>query len=141
MPAANEKEYYLCQVKRLGLIILFCVYAAASFGVSIKQFYCCNQLKSTTISYAAVEESSCGMSHKMKDCCKTKVKFVKSQDTHFAKTGFTNLPTLELHSTPSPLFLNKAFFSYKSVVTFLESNPPPLHSPIPLYQFYCNYRV
>jgi len=128
-------------VKRLGLIILFCIYAAASFGVSIKQFYCCNQLKSTTISYAAVEESSCGMSHKMKDCCKTKVKFVKSQDTHFAKTGLTSMPSLEVHTNTTTFFSTTPFINYKGAISVPQSNPPPLHAGIPLYQYYCNYRI
>ena len=128
-------------MKRLGLIILFCTYAAASFGVSIKQFYCCNQLKSTTISYAAVEESSCGMSHKMKNCCKTKVKFVKSQDTHFAKTGLTSMPFIELHTNATSFYSINQLVSYKSAIAVPQSNPPPLQTSIPLYQFYCNYRI
>jgi len=128
-------------VKRLGLILLFCIYAAASFGVSIKQFYCCNQLKSTTISYAAVEESSCGMKHKMKDCCKTKVKFVKSQDTHFAKTGLTSMPSLELHTNTTSFFSSNFIIHYKGTIAVPQSNPPPLHTGIPLYEFYCNYRI
>jgi hypothetical protein len=128
-------------VKRLGLILLFCIYAAASFGVSIKQFYCCNQLKSTTISYAAVEESSCGMSHKMKNCCKTKVKLVKSQDTHFAKTGFTGQPSFELHTNTTSFYSINQLVSYKTVIAVPQSNPPPLQTSIPLYQFYCNYRI
>jgi hypothetical protein len=128
-------------VKRLGLIFLFCIYAAASFGVSIKQFYCCNQLKSTTISYTAVEERSCGMSHKMKNCCKTKVKFVKSQDTHFAKTGLISMPSFELHANTTSFYSINQLVSYKSVIAVPQSNPPPLQTSIPLYQFYCNYRV
>jgi hypothetical protein len=128
-------------VKRLGLILLFCIYAAASFGVSIKQFYCCNQLKSTTISYAAVEESGCGMSHKMKDCCKTKVKFLKSQDTHFAKTGLTSMPSLEMHTSTNAFFSITPIIHYKGSIAVPQSNPPPLRDGIPLYQFYCNYRI
>ncbi|WP_439505221.1 HYC_CC_PP family protein [Sediminibacterium sp.] len=128
-------------MKRLGLILLFCIYAAASIGVSIKQFYCCNQLKSTTISYAAVEESSCGMSHKMKNCCKTKVKFVKSQDTHFAKTGLTSTPSIELHTNTNSFYSINQLVTYKDAIAVPQSNPPPLQTSIPLYQFYCNYRI
>ncbi|MDP3393441.1 hypothetical protein [Sediminibacterium sp.] len=128
-------------MKRVGLILLFCIYAAASFGVGIKQFYCCNQLKSTTISYAAVSENSCGMSHKMKDCCKTKVKFVKSQDTHFAKTGLTSMPSLELHTNTTSFYSINQLVSYKGAIAVPQSNPPPLQTSIPLYQFYCNYRI
>ena len=129
------------KVKRLGLILLFCIYAAASFGISIKQFYCCNQLKSTSISYAAVSESTCDMKHKMKDCCKTKVKFVKSQDTHFAKTGLTSMPSLELHTNITAFYSTIQLVNYKGAIAVPQSNPPPLNSPIPLYQFYCNYRI
>ncbi len=128
-------------MKKLGLILLFCIYAAASFGVSIKQFYCCNQLKSTTISYAAVEESSCGMSHKMKNCCKTKVKFIKSQVTHFAKTGLTSMPSLELHTNTTSFYSINQLVSYKGAIAVPQSNPPPLQTSVPLYQFYCNYRI
>jgi hypothetical protein len=128
-------------VKKLGIIGLFLIYAAASIGISIKQFYCCNQLKSTSLAYTAVEESSCGMSHKMKDCCKTKVTFLKSQDTHFAKTGSISMPSLEMHINTTAFFSIAPIIHYKGTIAVPQSNPPPLQDGIPLYQFYCNYRI
>lgn len=128
-------------MKKLGIIGLFLIYAAASIGISIKQFYCCNQLKSTSLAYTAVEESSCGMSHKMKDCCKTKVKFVKSQDTHFAKSSTNNLPNfnaLTALETSDLYTINLNHAAKKGVLAF---HPPPLIPSVPLYQFYCNYRI
>lgn len=129
-------------MKKWGLIVLLTIYATASFGVSIQQFYCCNQLKSTSIRFVPAEENSCGMKHKMKDCCKTKVKFVKQQDTHFAQSAKTFVPSLTyadvVHFFPEltlPVFIGGI-----SPNTPIKG-PPLIHPGISLYQFYCNYRI
>ncbi len=128
-------------MKKLGIIGLFLIYAAASIGISIKQFYCCNQLKSTSLAYTAVEESSCGMSHKMKDCCKTKVKYVKSQDTHFAKSSTNDLPNVDLLSATAAIDLYMIHSNHAANKAVPAFHPPPQIQAVPLYQFYCNYRI
>ncbi|WP_026764873.1 MULTISPECIES: HYC_CC_PP family protein [Sediminibacterium] len=129
-------------MKKWGLIVLLTIYATASFGVSIQQFYCCNQLKSTSISFVPAEENSCGMKHKMKDCCKTKVKFVKQQDTHFAQSAKTVTPFLE-HYEPLHFFTDAEITELNSgnQLNSPIHGPPLIHSGVSLYQFYCNYRI
>ena len=129
-------------MKKWGLIVLLTIYATASFGVSIQQFYCCNQLKSTSIRFVPAEENSCGMKHKMKDCCKTKVKFVKQQDTHFGQTAKTVVTFFE-QAEPIHFFPNTDFIAFNSGINPNKpiKGPPLIYSGVSLYQFYCNYRI
>ena len=129
-------------MKKWGLIVLLTIYATASFGVSIQQFYCCNQLKSTSIRFVPAEENSCGMKHKMKDCCKTKVKFVKQQDTHFAQSAKTAVPSFE-HFEPLYFSPEIEFTAFNIGISPNQpiNGPPLIHAGVSLYQFYCNYRI
>ena len=82
------------------------------------------------------------MKHKMKDCCKTKVKFVKQQDTHFAQTAKTAVPSLE-HYKLLTFFPEVDLSNFNSDVKLITPihGPPLIHSGVSLYQLYCNYRI
>ena len=128
-------------VKRIILILLISIYTTASFGFSVKQFYCCHQLKSTSIAFTPSTDKKCGMDDKMDNCCKTKYTYCKVKDNHFGESAFTGLSNnysmiaLQSFEKPNP-FTIQVF----SILPFY-SNPPHLHRAIPIYKLDCIFRI
>jgi hypothetical protein len=128
-------------MKQIALILLICIYALSSFGVGIKQFYCCGKLKSTSVSLVEDSKEKCAKGDKKSGCCKTKFNSLKVKDTHIAADDISN-PVK--HFTDIHLFIP----SFELVALVNEpmdianpSHAPPAHHGIPVYILNCNFRI
>jgi len=129
------------KMKKIALILLICIYALSSFGVGIKQFYCCGKLKSTSISFAEDSKIKCAKGDKKSECCKTKFNSLKVKDTHIAADDISN---------PVKHFTDVHLFTLSFEVVALANGPmgiantshaPPAHYGIPVYILNCNFRI
>ncbi len=129
------------EVKRVILILLISIYTSTTIGFSVKQFYCCYQLKSTSVAFTPSSDKKCGMNDKPDNCCKTKYTYYKVKDNHFGEPAFKSshqdysIVALQSHEQNNPFTANVF-----SIVTFY-SNPPPLHRAIPIYKLDCVFRI
>lgn len=128
-------------MKQIALVLLICVYALSSFGVGIKQFYCCGKLKSTSVSLVEDSKEKCTKGDKKSGCCKTKFNSLKVKDTHIAADDISNSVK---HFTDIQLFIP----SFEVVALVNEpmdianpSHAPPAHHGIPVYILNCNFRI
>ncbi len=117
------------------------IYTSATFGFSVKQFYCCNKLKSTSIAFTSSEDKKCGMDDKMDNCCKTKYQFFKIKDAHFSEgntTDLVNCFTLAHFYKP---FFEQVVFTYPQTIVANYCYPPPLRNAIPIYLLVSVFRI
>lgn len=129
-------------MKKVALILLICVYALSSFGVGIKQFYCCGKLKSTTISLVEDSKEKCGKGDENSGCCKTKFKSLKVKDTHIVADDISNPAK---HFTDLHLFIPSfeiiALANEPMDIANASHAPPPSHHGVPVYILNCTYRI
>lgn len=128
-------------MKKAALILLICVYSLATMGFSIKQFYCCGKLKSTTFSLVQEEKHSCGKGNEKSGCCDNKYLFFKVKDNHIS-AGEVYSPVkhfVDLHLY-TPSFQDIYFGSPKPVIAY-RSNAPPLRTGVPIYLYNCVFRI
>jgi hypothetical protein len=125
-------------MKKLLSILLIAIYSTASFGMSVKEFYCYGKLTSVSVSLTPDNTApACGMKMKDRGCCKTKTHFVKVKDNHVASVAAA---------------LTAKHFAYTNIINFTALNvvaladsklgtsvgindPPLLHSSTPAYIF------
>lgn len=128
-------------MKKIALILLICVYGLSSFGVGIRQVYCCGKLKSTTVSILQDAKAKCGKGDENSGCCKTKFKSLKVKDTHIAADDISNPVKhfTDLHlSIPS---FEVTALANEPMNIANTSHAPPTHHDIPVYILYCNFRI
>ena len=129
-------------MKKIALILLICVYAFSSFGVVIRQFYCCGKLKSTNITFVQQElKEKCGKGDAKDGCCQNKFKSLKVKDKHIAADGISNPVKYftDLHLfTPS---FEEMTLANEPMDVANTSHAPPLHYGIPVYILHCVYRI
>lgn len=126
-------------MKRTVLILLTCIYSLSTFGVSLKQFYCCGKLKSVTISLAKDCRDKCSKGDNDDNCCKTKYQFFKVKDKHFASAQLA----VKHYASPisfKPSYQN-VFFVSEPVNIINGRHTPPLYSGVPIYISNCVFRV
>lgn len=128
-------------MKRIVLILLISIYTTATFGIGVKQFFCCYQLKSTSIAFAPSIEKKCGMDDKMDNCCKTKYTYCKVKDTHFGKSSFKGLDNNFYIVSVQPFVAINQFTEQIFAAVAYNSNPPPLQQAIPIYKLDCSFRI
>lgn len=135
---------YLCseQMKKIALILLICIYTFSTFGIGVKQFYCCGKLKSTDITFVQQEsKEKCGKGDAMGGCCKTKFKSLKVKDSHVAADAI-NTPVK--HFTDLHLFMPSykvMALANKPIDIANSSHAPPLHYDVAIYILHCTYRI
>ena len=128
-------------MKKIALILLISIYALSSFGIGVKQFYCCGKLKSSSISVMQDAKEKCSMGSEMSGCCKTKFHSFKVKDTHIAADALANhvkyfSETIVFYSSFESIGL-----VLQQIVVNYPGHAPPLHYSLPLYIFYCDYRI
>ena len=128
-------------MKRSLLIFLICIYTSATFGIGVKSFYCCNQLKSTSFAFILVSENSCKKKNKMRNCCKTKYQFYKVSDSHQAAIAVSAAENGFEQLIFSPSFYSIIPIVQQTIFVANNSHAPPLHNGIPIYIFDCVYRI
>lgn len=127
-------------MKKFASILLICVYTLATMGFSLKEFYCCGKLKSTTFTLAyaeknKLEKDNTGM------CCQSKFHYFKLKD-NYAGAHHITLPAthfISLYPFNAP-FQNRFFSEGKNTIAY-RSNAPPLHQDVPIYISTCVFRI
>lgn len=129
-------------MKKSAVISLIFIYALATMGFSLKEFYCCGKLRTVSITIADDGTSKCNKGDDSKDgCCKSKFQYFKIRDNHVVADQIINPAAYfsDLHLS-IPYFQNISFASPDSVITY-RSNAPPLYSGIPVYISNCVFRI
>jgi hypothetical protein len=128
-------------MKKISLILLILIYSISSFGIGIKQFYCCGKLESTTLSFLQVEKKKCDRDDGTSGCCKTEFKSFKIKDSHIAAADIhaPGAYTTDLCFSV-PAFEILALSKQTSVVAN-AAHAPPLQQGIPIYILDCTYRI
>jgi hypothetical protein len=129
-------------MKKIALIFLICLYSLSTFGIGIKQFYCCGKLKSTDITFIQQEsKGKCGKGDEKSGCCQTRYKSLKVKDSHIV-AGDISMPVkhfTDLHLF-TPSFITMALVNQPMAITN-TSHDPPLHQGISIYILHCVYRI
>lgn len=128
-------------MKKIVLILLISIYSLSTFGVSLKEFYCCGKLKSVTLTLANEGKEKCGKGDSKNGCCKTKIQSFKVKDSHLAAA---HLATPLKYYTELYNFTTSlqpvAFANCEAEVTN-GSHAPPLYRGVPVYISNCVFRI
>ena len=136
------KEYYLCNIrmKKASIILLISIYTLSTFGISLKEFYCCGKLKSVTITLQEYKNQKCGKDDDKSGCCKIKFKFYKVRDNHFA--------TDILNSSVKHFSYLSSFTPYIPISPFVKqaeiansNHAPPLYNGVLAYISNCVFLI
>ena len=126
-------------MRKILSILLLLLYTAASFGLSVRQFYCCGQLRSVSFNLQQ------GVNNNKDGCCKNQFNNLKVKDTHIlsAQSGssakyFTNL---FLPNNLVVSYLGQVPAIHEHIAVANPANAPPLHGDVPVYIFNCTYRI
>ena len=102
-------------------------------GLNFRQFYCCGELKSITITLAKEPIDKCGKGDDKSGCCKTKLQYLKVKDNHLATGDFTApdkyYTLVESFTQSYPI---NSFVPYQAE-NINGSHSPPLHPGVPVY--------
>lgn len=129
-------------MKKLAIISLLCIYALATMGFSLKEFYCCGKLKSISLTLADDGKAKCKNGDSNTDgCCKNKFQYFKVKDNHLASAheatalnSFSELPTI----VSSYHFIS---FPTQQVDVINGSHAPPLYTGVPIFISNCVFLI
>ena len=128
-------------MKRAFLLTMISVYLLSSIGIAINKFYCCGELRSTTIVESSEALADCKMPVQTPGCCDKSSKTFKVKDQHLASGSVT------LTASPVISILNSFFrldlvspVSVKESIAFNYHAPPDL-SGKPLLILNCTFRI
>ncbi len=128
-------------MKRTAIIFLLTIYSLSTFGISLKEFYCCGKLKSISLALSFEGKEKCSKGDNKDGCCKTKYQYFKVKDNHLASAHVT---------TPLNYFTDLHLFtsSWQSISFIKEevdiinaSYAPPIHTGVPIYISNCVFRI
>ncbi len=129
-------------MKKFTIISLICVYALATMGFTLKEFYCCGKFRSVSLSLAASENNKCEKGSSDNDrCCKNKFQYFKVKDNHVSAAQVI-LPAqfsavLDIYY---PAFQDIASCTQDAKFTY-QSHAPPLYNGVRVYLSNCVFRV
>jgi hypothetical protein len=128
-------------MKKLTLAILLFVYTLSSFGIGVKQFYCCGKLKTTSLSFVQGSKATCGNNNLMKGCCKTTFKTLKVRDNHIASAyiQYADKYFTSIHLSPSSLIISPLIGEPVAVAG--TSHAPPVLQGVSINILHCVYRI
>jgi hypothetical protein len=129
-------------MKKLAIISLLCIYALATMGFSMKEFYCCGKLKSISLTIADDGKAKCknGDSN-TEGCCKNNFQYFKVKDNHVSAAQVI-LPAQfpAVLDTYFPAFHVITSCTQEAKVTY-QSHAPPLYIGVPVYLSNCAFRI
>lgn len=129
-------------MKRILLILLILIYTSSTFGMVVKEFYCCGKLASVSLSFSTDSKAKCSKQSNDKGCCKTKYFLSKIKDNHLQADAIT---LTAKHFTPIDIHLSAfnivSFSNPQPSVTSGINDPPPLHNNVPIYIFISVIRI
>lgn len=129
-------------MNKIAIILLLSIYALATMGFSVKEFYCCGKLKSVTISITEESNLKCAKDDmKSMGCCSNQFHYFKVKDNHIVKAQV---------ESPAPLIaeLNFAVPSFQQIHSFVMEPTPthksfssPPHNGVPVYLSNCVFII
>jgi len=127
-------------MKKITQLFLLVIYTAAVLGITVKGFYCCDTLRSVSVSVAGTQKDS---KNKQDDggCFKTKYQVLQVKDNHCAP-DLVKTPT-SVYTEIASLFYSivPALHAQTEVGIAYQSHPPPLLNTIPVYLYDCVFRI
>lgn len=128
-------------MKKASIIVLLSIYTLSIFGISIKEFYCCGNLKTVTLSVASQEKDQGEMANTKSGCCETKYHFFKIKDSHLVK-GASTLPAKTFTDFIPFIFIEpKTKIINGQPLAINGSHAPPILSRVPIYISNCVFRI
>ncbi|KIO78897.1 hypothetical protein TH53_00885 [Pedobacter lusitanus] len=131
-------------MKRILSILLLMIYTTASFGFSVKQFYCCGQLKSVSLTLKQAVNEQCSKGNEKDGCCKNQFHNLKVKDSHTVSDEvsspakyFTDLHLITFNT----FYQGPVLTDVQRIVINNPTNAPPLNHGVPIYIFNCIYRI
>ncbi|MBB5635024.1 hypothetical protein HDF26_002249 [Pedobacter cryoconitis] len=131
-------------MKKVLSILLLLIYTTASFGFSVKQFYCCGQLKSVSFTLKQDLNEKCSKGNEGGGCCKNQFHNLKVKDSHVASDEFGSPAKYfsDLHIPALITFYQGPSLAILEQISIANpTNAPPLHGGVPIYIFNCIYRI
>jgi len=128
-------------MKKIAVILMTCIYALSSFGIGIKQFYCCGILKSTNISFVQNSNVKCGMGDETGGCCKTKFKSFQVKDSHIVAGDIGNPIKQFTESQVSTTAFEVLDLTNGPIDVANPGHAPPGLAKTPVYLLNCNFRI
>ena len=125
-------------MKKITQIFLLVIYTASVLGISVNGFYCCDKLRSVSVSFASTQKDN---KDKQDGCYKTKQHVLQVKDNHYAP---------DLLKTPVSIYTEIVSLFYAGldilhtqteVDVAYQSNPPPLIDNVPVYLYDCVFRI
>jgi hypothetical protein len=121
-------------MKKVFLLLLLSIYTFSTFGIGVREFYCCGKLRSIHFSFIQEsKENSAKGENAANKCCKTTHKFFKVKDNHKAADNLSDmsLPFVYLQNIAS-IFTTPVYFKGQPTVANGTHAPPP-GTVIPIY--------
>jgi hypothetical protein len=128
-------------MKKISLILLICIYWLSSFGISLKEFYCCGKLESISVSFVPDQKNTCKKDRTDDGCCKTKYQYFKVDDKHLTVVAADIPSKLSFEAVsfiPSLLVISSPIF-YKVVTN--GSHAPPFIQAVRIYKLNRVFRI
>lgn len=125
-------------MKKVLTILLLMIYTAASFGFSVKQFYCCGQEKLVSLTLKQDLNEEYNQENEKEGGCEKQFHTLSHPTS--AKISNSSKYPADLLLIFGAFYKNSpAAFQYKSANN--PANAPPLNIGVPIYIFNCIYRI
>ena len=109
--------------------------------MGVKSFYCCNQLKSTSLTLSYTSKEKCNTKGMKGGCCKTSFHFYKVKDTHLVADN-VKIPAKSFTDFfNTPIAIQVVSWVSLSALIPAYSNAPPWPNKRPIYLLNCVYRI
>lgn len=130
-------------MKKVIAILLLIIYTTATFGFSIKRFYCCGKLKSVSFVINQNTKANCKIGNEKNGCCENKYLTLKVKDNYIATVGLVNSGKHFIDFfTFTSFYQSPDFTRFQQIKTFVNpGDAPPLHDGVPVYILNCTYRI
>ena len=113
----------------------------STFGVSLKEFYCCGKLESVSVTFASAKKDKCSKDDNTDRCCKTKFQVLKVKDSHVAPADLSLPFKYCTDQLPFTTSYNHIQVNLTEVEIINGSHAPPVKKEVPLYIYNCVFRV
>lgn len=132
-------------MKKFLSIIILIFYTCMSMGATVNVHYCMGEFKSVNFVLSKEGCKHCGKSKSSgcsKDCCKDKIKILKTEKDQKAENAFNSFLQLSgllpITKISVHIFLD---YAPSATVSIPWSNGPPRSSRTPFYIFACIFRI
>jgi hypothetical protein len=128
-------------MKKVVVILLICIYALATMGFALKEFYCCGKLESINFALLSETKQKCDKGEG-DGCCDNKYKYYKVKDKHISSdkttSGVNHFTELQIqHSS----FLDTTTIPAEKTAMAYCSHAPPIDEGVSIYLFNCVFKI